>query len=241
MQLSDKGAMALICREGIALGWYKDTEGVLTIGIGHTAAAGEPSMPSQSAVLTVSGAFDLFRKDVRQYELAVLQVVDGPMEQHQFDAFVSICYNIGVTAFKRSTFVKRFNKRDIGGCASAIMMWNKPVKIIGRRRGERDQFLHGLPLNYKFMAVVYQPGRNWKLGKSSVIDLPAALLLDRAPEPRLPAPAEVPLPPERQQPDDPGPKPQAPSDTAAGCRAATVTIIGAVVLALILVPFIFGG
>lgn len=48
--------------------------------------------------------------------------------------------------------------------------------------------------------------------------------------PRLPDPAEVPLPEET-----------VPSDTAAGCRAATITLIGAVIIALILVPFIFGG
>lgn len=62
------------------------------------------------------------------------------MEQHQFDALVSLCFNIGPGAFAGSTVAKRLKAGDIAGVAEAILMWNKPAAIISRRQGEYDQF-----------------------------------------------------------------------------------------------------
>ena len=186
MKLSDRGAMALICREGIAQGWYRDSKGILTIGIGHTAAAGEPSKPSPNFTVTVSGAFNLFRKDVGQYEDAVNMAIKVPMKQHQFDAFVSICYNIGPAAFANATFVKKFNAGDVAGCANAIMLWTKDKELIGRRTAERGQFLNDLPIFKNFKATLYAVGENYKLGKARSIDLVREMQGDFAQEPKQP-------------------------------------------------------
>lgn len=201
MKVSDPGLMALICREGIALGWYYDSVKVATIGIGHTAMAGPPE-PKQAGVLTVRQAFDLFHKDIEKYAETVRKTIKRPMEQHEFDAFVSICYNIGQGGFAKSTFVKRFNAGDRAGCAQAIMFWKKPAEIIGRRKQERDQFLG--QKQTKYIATLYQPGRNGRLGKASSVDLVRELQISSA------RPTAQPKPPAKPEPVQPAP--QKPAD-----------------------------
>jgi len=67
------------------------------------------------------------------------------MLQHQFDALVSICYNIGVGGLSKSTFVKRINSgNSVDSIVSGIMMWDKPKEIIGRRTKEARLFSGGV-------------------------------------------------------------------------------------------------
>ena len=226
-EVSDTGLMALICREGVALGWYYDTAEppVATIGIGHTAAAGPPN-PRVKNTMTVREAFDLFRKDVEKYAETVRRTIKPPMAQHEFDAFVSICYNIGQGGFASSSFARFFNAGDKAGCAKAIMWWKKPASIIGRRKQERDQFLG--KKQTRFSAQLYQPGRNGRLGARSTIDLVRELQIGTASE--SPAPAQQ---PKSGQPQKPTQKPAdapKPRSKATGL-AVVVAAFGAAALA----------
>lgn len=142
MEISDAGIQVLIEREGCRLEAYQDSVGVWTIGVGHTAAAGPPE-PCAGMTITQEQADELLDQDLDEYETCVNEVIEPPMTQHQFDAFVSICFNIGQGSFAGSTFVARFNNDDIPGCAEAILMWDKPPEIISRRQGEYVQFLGG--------------------------------------------------------------------------------------------------
>ena len=64
-----------------------------------------------------------------------------PLTQNQFDALYSLCFNIGETNFKKSTVVRKLNEKDYQGAADAILMWNKPAVLEGRRKRERALFL----------------------------------------------------------------------------------------------------
>lgn len=140
MAITDIGRNALISREAIKLTAYRDSVGVWTIGVGHTSAAGPPAV-TPDLTITRAQALEIFARDLVQYERAVDGAITRPMQDHQRDAFVSICYNIGPAGFRRASFTKRFNAGDIDGCAKAIMQWTKPKEITSRRQGERDQFL----------------------------------------------------------------------------------------------------
>jgi lysozyme len=142
MNISDAGIATLREREGCKLEAYQDSVGCWTIGVGHTAAAGEP-IPCAGMTITQDEADDLLDEDLDAYEDCVNEVVAEPMTQSQYDAFVSICFNIGQTAFAQASFVASFNHGDSDGCASAILWWNKPPEIIPRRQGEYVQFLGG--------------------------------------------------------------------------------------------------
>src|SRR5215469_9739374 len=142
MKISEAGVVTLREREGCKLTAYQDSVGVWTIGVGHTAAAGEP-VPCAGMTITQEQADAIYDDDLDAYEATVNDYIEPVMTQNQFDAFVSICFNIGQTAFAESTFVEKFNEGDVAGCADAILWWNKPPEIIPRRQGKYVQFLGG--------------------------------------------------------------------------------------------------
>jgi lysozyme len=118
---------------------YKDSKGLWTIGVGHLIKDDEKDLIT--ANLTNDRVEDLLRKDLKWCSEAVESSVKVPLAQNQFDALYSLCFNIGSTAFKNSTVVKRINANDLKGAADAILMWNKPAVLEGRRKRERELFL----------------------------------------------------------------------------------------------------
>lgn len=138
--MSAVGLAALISREARVLKAYKDTKGIWTIGIGHTAAAGAP-IPYAGLTITAAESDVIFACDLVQYEVAVRAAITVVLTDHQFDALVSICFNIGTDAFRGSTFVKRINAgASAAQIRAAIRMWKKPPEILTRRTAEADQF-----------------------------------------------------------------------------------------------------
>jgi lysozyme len=121
---------------------YHDSKGLLTIGVGHLIRADEPHLVNTT--LTDQEVKDLLKKDLKWCSEAVEGAVKVPLQQAQFDALYSLCFNIGPTAFKNSTVVKRLNSNDLKGAADAILMWNKPAVLQKRRERERDLFLSAI-------------------------------------------------------------------------------------------------
>ena len=143
IEISEAGIDVLIEREGIVLTAYQDSVGVWTIGCGHTAGAGPPE-PVPGMTITEEEAAEILNKDLDEFEDAVNDNITKPMTQNQFDAFVSICFNIGQGGFAGSTFVKRFNEgAEPEAVDEAIAFWDKPPEIVPRRNGEIAQFLGG--------------------------------------------------------------------------------------------------
>jgi len=143
MKLSPRGQQVLIDREGCVLTAYYDSVGVLTIGVGHTSAAGPPKVVP-GMTISADEAWEIFAVDNDEFEEVVNRVITAPMEQHEYDAFVSICFNLGEGQFSGATFVKSFNvgahKNQV---CNEIGWWNKPPEIIPRRQGEQLQFRDG--------------------------------------------------------------------------------------------------
>jgi lysozyme len=144
MKTSKAGREKLEAREGTRLKAYRDSVGVWTIGVGHTSAAGLPKVTS-TLKITAEECDAIFARDLVKYEKTVNEAVKVPITQTEFDALVSLCFNIGQGGFAKSTVVRRLNAKDRKGAAAAFMMWNKPKEIIGRRTGEMKQFLSGAP------------------------------------------------------------------------------------------------
>jgi lysozyme len=121
---------------------YKDSKGLWTIGVGHLIKPDEQHLIT--ATLTDEEVEELLRSDLKWCSEAVEGAVKVPLQQAQFDALYSLCFNIGGTAFKNSTVVKRLNANDYQGAADAILMWNKPPELVKRRKRERDLFLSAI-------------------------------------------------------------------------------------------------
>lgn len=138
--MSAEGRRRLIQREGVRLKAYKDSVGVWTIGVGHTSAAGSPKV-TPDLTITKAECDEILSRDLTKYEQAVSNTINKPMKQNEFDAYVSLCYNIGPGAFARSSTARLFNEGKKAEAAEAIKAWNKPPEIIGRRNTEYKQFL----------------------------------------------------------------------------------------------------
>lgn len=125
--------------EGFEPKWYRDPVGIWTIGYGHTDAAGSPKYASsKSLVLTEASATELLQRDVQKYADTVSSVVKVPLNDNQFDALVSWCYNVGQGAVTKSTLVRKLNAGDYASVPSELAKWNKAggkaLKGLTRRR-----------------------------------------------------------------------------------------------------------
>ena len=80
-------------------------------------------------------------KDLGRFEDAVNSAVKRPLTQNQFDACVSLAFNIGVQGFIGSSVVRQINLGNMQAAADDFLMWEKPPELRGRRESEREQFL----------------------------------------------------------------------------------------------------
>lgn len=145
MTVSAVGRAKITEREGLRLAAYRDGGGVLTIGVGHTSAAGPPTV-TPGMKITAADADNILSRDLATFEKAVRETVKVPLKQHEFDALVSFAFNVGAGAFEDSTLVKKLNAGDRAGAADQLLRWNKDNgKVVpgltNRRKSERKQFL----------------------------------------------------------------------------------------------------
>lgn len=122
MKLGPKGTKLMHEFEGCKLEAYPDpgTGGdPWTIGYGHTSMAGEPHV-KKGLKITKEEADEIFARDLGKYES---HVPEGT--QHQFDAMVSLCYNIGPGNFNKSSVKRHHLAGDFKKAAGAFKAWNK--------------------------------------------------------------------------------------------------------------------
>lgn len=142
IRISDPGVNVLVEREGMVLTAYQDSTGVWTIGMGHTSAAGPPTV-TPGMTITEEEAWDIFWQDAEMFRESARGLVTAPLEQYEFDALASFIYNIGITQFRTSTVLERVNAQDYAGAADAILWWDQPPEVMNRRRGEYYEFSEG--------------------------------------------------------------------------------------------------
>jgi lysozyme len=61
--------------------------------------------------------------DIEQFEGALKQCVTVPLHQHEYDVFVSFSYNVGSSAFCKSTLVRKLNTGDYAGACDELLRW----------------------------------------------------------------------------------------------------------------------
>jgi len=137
--------------EGCSLTSYICSGGVMTIGYGHTG----PNVFSNQ-VITQSEADTLLRLDVSRFEAAVDKVC-SETAQCQFDACVSLAYNIGPAAFARSSVARLHNLKRYAEAAQAFMLWNKAGGKVSRGLQSRRAKESALYLESEVRADEYYP------------------------------------------------------------------------------------
>jgi len=141
MKLDESGYKSLHKREGLRLKPYLDTKGIPTIAMGNTYYLDGTPVKMSDKPITKEQAEELGMLIANNFSVFVDGLVKSDVNQNQFNALVSLAYNIGKTGFKNST-VLRFvnsdpNDRKIG---NAFMMWTKNKELIDRRKSEVEQY-----------------------------------------------------------------------------------------------------
>lgn len=120
LSLSAAALVGIAVHEG-----YRDTaylptpQDVPSIGFGTTQGVkpGDKITPERALVRLLG--------DAGKFEQAVKQCADVPLFQHEFDAYVSLTYNIGSGAFCSSTLVRKLKAGDYAGACREILRWDK--------------------------------------------------------------------------------------------------------------------
>lgn len=120
LSLSAAAFGALVIHEGYREQAYTPVPGdVPTIGFGTTQGVkpGDKITPVQAMARAL--------QDVQRFEGALKECVKVPLAQHEYDAYISLSYNIGGQAFCSSTLVKKLNAGDYDGACQQILRWDK--------------------------------------------------------------------------------------------------------------------
>jgi lysozyme len=132
--------------EGFRAKAYKCPAGVWTIGYGTTAMAGVGIDPKPGMTVTEEEAEDLLEKTLDKFGEQIRPAITAPINNNEYGAFLSLAYNIGTGAFRKSSALRLFNAGDKAGAAKAILMWNKAggkvlAGLTRRREAEKKLFL----------------------------------------------------------------------------------------------------
>ena len=106
-----------------------------TLGFGDAQGVklGDKTDPIR-ALIRLNQQAEVFQKEMKQC------IGDVPLHQHEWDAYVSLTFNIGSGAFCKSTLVKKLQQQDYVGACTQILRWDKfqgrPLAGLTKRRQE---------------------------------------------------------------------------------------------------------
>jgi lysozyme len=140
MNLGAAGTALIQSFENCELAAYPDGNGVPTIGWGHTAGV------KLGDTCTAAQADQWFFTDTGAACRSVTSLVDIAITQSQFDALVSLCFNIGAGHFCSSTLLRVLNAGNLMAAADQFLVWDviagQPSPGLQRRRAaERALFV----------------------------------------------------------------------------------------------------
>jgi len=143
LQLSHEGAAFIARFEGFRADVYRCPAGFPTIGFGHRIQSGE-----SFAQITESAALDLLMQDATLNASRIARALTVPLTQFQADALISIAFNAGGGAIRRSTLLRYLNQGYFADAAEEFLRWTKAGGktsrgLVPRRTAERELFLTG--------------------------------------------------------------------------------------------------
>lgn len=144
MRLSEAGIKFIQTWEGLKLKAYRDSKGLPTIGIGTTRYP-DGTKVQMGDSCTEAQAYEWFRFDIARFEAVVNRVIKIPLKQNQFDALVSLVYNIGETNFTKGTVDDKLNANQIDAALATWLTYvysggKKIDGLVNRRNAEVKLF-----------------------------------------------------------------------------------------------------
>lgn len=145
MKISAMGLELIKEFEGFSANAYLCPAKIPTIGYGNTFYS-DGRKVKLGEQISKTDALELLEKIVnKDFADKIFSAIKVPVAQNQFDAMVSLAYNIGTGSFLKSTLLKKVNAGDFIGASEEFLKWNKSggKELLGltrRRKREQDLF-----------------------------------------------------------------------------------------------------
>jgi lysozyme len=143
LSISGIALIGLLVAEG-----YRNTAYIPVPGDVPTIGFGTTNNVRMGQRIEVTQALNSALIDVQKFEGAMKRCVTVPLHQYEYDAYVSLTYNIGEGAFCRSTLVRLLNKEDYSGACKQILRWDKfkgkPLRGLTVRREKEYNMCMGV-------------------------------------------------------------------------------------------------
>jgi lysozyme len=155
MKTSQTGIDLIQSYEGCILTAYDDYDdrvlrtgeacrGTLTIGYGHTSAAGDPQV-TIGMTISKDAATQILADDLAPVEQEVSDRVKVDLNQNQFDALVSFQFNTGWLGHASCSLLKHLNAGNYAEAAQNFMLYDEAsgrvlTGLKRRRQAEKNLF-----------------------------------------------------------------------------------------------------
>lgn len=146
--ITQRGRDFIVRHEGVRLTAYRDSAGLLTIGVGHLLTRSELSSGKLRLGLDVVRWDDGITGDeaMRLLDLDLVMAEQAAglcrgITDAQFDALVSFIFNIGVAAFEGSTLRKKLFTGEPDAVPQQMLRWDRAggvrqASLLKRRQDE---------------------------------------------------------------------------------------------------------
>ena len=145
MKISPRGLELIKDFEGFSSTSYLDVVNIPTIGWGNTFYENGTKVKLGDQISKTDALKLLEVVANRDFSDKIFPSIKVKVSQSQFDAMVSLAYNIRVGAFLKSTLLKKVNAGDFAGAGEEFLRWNKAngkedIGLTKRREREKQLF-----------------------------------------------------------------------------------------------------
>ena len=124
MNVSERGIKLIKHHEGVRSRPYRCPAGLWTVGVGHLIGDGKSLPKSWDRLFTKEEIDGILKRDLRRFELGVRKMLPNvPLRQHEFDALVSFCINLGLGCFQRSTIRQALLRGDKKAAMESLLKY----------------------------------------------------------------------------------------------------------------------
>ena len=161
--ISQNGLNLIKDQEGCVLTIYRDNAPAknLTVGIGHMLTQSEIASGIYNNGITLEQAFEILRQDVKHTEDQMRKYITIQLNQNQWDAVVSLCFNTGIAPVATGTFGKELNAGNFTAAANEMLKWchagGQVLPVLQRRR-QIEAALFSKPVDLNSPASIQDPG-----------------------------------------------------------------------------------
>ena len=135
--------------EGVRAKPYKCPAGLWTVGVGHLIGDGKTLPTEWNKTFTNEEIDGILAADLRRFELGIHKMLPNVLlRQHEFDAILSFCFNLGLGCFQRSTIRQALLRGDKEQAMESLVKYcragGKILKGLQNRRLDEKRLFLGV-------------------------------------------------------------------------------------------------